>query len=83
MLPSDLAPIYGPKAAVATGMGRETLTELRGFFASKLAELDRIKGGCADCAHVSGRVCRKFNATVPDGYEGNDCGEWQFDGVPW
>ncbi len=80
---SDLAPFYGPTTAHAKGMQRATLAELRGFFVNKLAELDRITAGCADCAHASGRVCRKFNATVPDDYDGRDCGEWQFDGVPF
>jgi hypothetical protein len=82
MLPSDLAPVYAP-AAVSVGMTRETLTELRTFFHTKVAELDRIKAGCADCAHISGRVCRKFGATIPDNYTGTDCAEWQFDGIPF
>ncbi len=82
-LESDLAPVYGPLTVYAAGMSRTALAEVRAFFQGKLDEIERVTATCADCAHKSGRVCRKFNATMPDGYTGDDCPEWQYDGVPF
>jgi hypothetical protein len=82
-LDSDLAPIYGSKAEHAGGMTRETLAEVRAFYASRLAELDRVSTNCAGCAHSRGRVCKKFDATMPVNYTGDDCPEWQYDGIPY
>ena len=84
MIASDLDAVYGaPAGPVAQGMGRQTLAELRAYYAQKTAELARVKGECGDCAHLSGRVCRKFNATIPANYTGADCDEWQYDEIPF
>ncbi len=80
-LESDLAPIYGPKGEIATGMRRETLLELRTFFENKLGQMLLVHASCRDCTHKNGLICKKFNATMPPDYTGDDCPEWQFDGI--
>ena len=82
-LGSDLAPVYGRKEDLAAGMRRETLTELRVFFRQRADMLEAITPGCKDCAHLSGIICRKFQAAIPDDYAGDDCAEWNWCGVPW
>lgn len=84
-LASDLGAVYGPKTEHAAGMTRATWRELRGYFAAKLEEIDRI-GVCANCEHhdprLTGRECKQFGP-IPETFDGRDCEIWQWDGVPW
>lgn len=64
-------------------MNKQLLAHLQQTMRAEAVRLESIKPSCANCVHVDGVHCTKFEAVPPPDVAAVGCDEWQWDQVPF
>lgn len=82
---NDIVPIYTApqEGELARGISRQSVLEIKAFYASRVAHFAGMRMNCADCRFLRGTYCQHHRDHVPDEFRATGCDDWQFDGVPW